>query len=110
MGIYFLLAVAGLILTWYHNLQFMMNSDEALTPTRFIQGGLVNPIASSITYDLIIGASAFTIWMMVEGSRLKMKNIWFYFITTFLVAFAFAGPFFLFMRERKLMTMEKLQG
>ncbi len=100
--IYLIFAIAGLIFPWYFNLQFIMNSEEALTPLKFIQGGMVNPISSSITVDLFIGATPVVIWMMIEGRKLKMKHLWFYFLSTFLIAFAFACPFFLFMRELKL--------
>ncbi len=106
MWVYLFFAILGLVVPWYFNLQFIMNSEESLTPLRFIQGGLVNPLASSITADLFIGASPFLIWMMVEGWRLKMKNLWFYFLSMYLIAFAFVCPFFLFMRERKL-NLEK---
>jgi len=43
--------------------------------------------------------------MGVEGYRLGMKRLWIYYLLTFMVAFAFAFPVFLFMRE--LLLSEK---
>ena len=40
--------------------------------------------------------------MVVEGRRLGMRHLWFYVVATFLIAFAFTCPLFLFMRERLL--------
>jgi hypothetical protein len=40
--------------------------------------------------------------MVIEARRLEMRRAWFYVVTTFLVAFAFACPLFLLMRELRL--------
>ncbi len=102
MWVYLILAIAGIIFPWYYNIEYMMNHEETLTPARFIKGGLVNSISSSITWDLIVGSSAASIFIIIEALRLKMKHLWFYILATYLIAFAFVLPFFLFMRERKL--------
>ena len=103
--VYLAFAIAGLIWPWYYNLQFMLNSDEPFTITRFLSDGMHSPLSSSSTVDLLIGASVGLMWMIIEGARLKMRYLWLYFGLTFLIAFAFTFPFFLFMRERKLMAM-----
>ena len=100
--IYFLLAILGLIVPWYFNLQFILYGAEPFTVPKFIADGMATPLSSSITTDLFISATAICIWMMVEGKRLKMKYLWAYFICTYLIAIAFTCPLFLFNRERKL--------
>jgi len=104
MFFYLLCAVAGMIVPWYYNLQFMMYGDEPFTIRRFIADGMATPLSSSLTMDFLIGASAAFMWMIVEGIRLKMKRLWLYVIVTFLVAFAFSFPLFLFFRERRLQS------
>jgi len=107
MFFYLLCAIAGLIVPWYYNLQFMMHGDEPFTIRKFIGDGMATPLSSSLTTDFLIGASAAFVWMIIEGirlkmKRLKMKRLWLFVIMTFLIAFAFAFPLFLFFRERKL--------
>lgn len=52
--------------------------------------------------DFWVGAFAALIFMIVEGRRLQMKRLWIYVVLTFVIAWAFAFPLFLFMRERML--------
>lgn len=99
---YLAFALAGAVGTWYFNIQHFMTSDVPVTPVTFVQSGLVTPLSSSLTVDFFIGSTAVLIWMVVEGRRLGMRRLWLYVLATFGIAFAFACPFFLFMRERKL--------
>lgn len=69
-------------------------------------GGLANPAAASLTMDIFIAAVTGLVWMTFEAKRLGMKHLWFYYLTTCMVAFAFAFPFFLFQRERFLQRMK----
>jgi hypothetical protein len=99
-----LLAILGLLLPWYFNLQFMAAGGGL---AGFLRAGLANPAVSSLTFDILIAAGAFLIWMIVESRRLGMRHWWIYIVLTFAVAFAFAFPLFLMMRERKLRELEK---
>ena len=99
--IYLSLSLAGLTLPWYHNLQFIeWTGGFELLP--FIEACFVNPASSSITVDLLVGASAFTIWMITEAKRLEMRAVWLYLLLSLFIAFAFAAPLFLLMRTRAL--------
>ena len=99
---YALLAVLGLVSTWYFNIQFMQQSDGFFDLDGFLRGAFSNPASSSLTLDLTIGVIAFVTWMVPEAKRLEMKHWWVYLALTFGVAFAFAFPLFLFFREGKL--------
>jgi Terpene cyclase DEP1 len=92
-------AAAGAIVPWYFNIKYMQESGELLTPQAWLAGGFINPLTASITTDFVIGTTPVLVWMVVEARRLGMRHWWFYIVTTFLVAFAFACPLFLFMRE-----------
>jgi hypothetical protein len=102
MIVYLVLALAGAVVPWYFNIQHLLTSDIPFTPVTFVQSGLVTPMSSSLTVDFFIGSTAMLVWMGVEGRRLGMRRVWLYFVATFAIAFAFACPFFMFMRERKL--------
>lgn len=99
--LYLLLAAAGLVLTWYHNIQFAL---EGAGLNGFLQAAMVNHASSSLTLDVSVAAVTFAVWMWYECRRLAMPGRWLYLVATFGIAVAFAFPFFLFMRERHLTT------
>ena len=99
----------GRIFPGYYIFQFLTTGGN-FTIGKFISSGMTNLLSSAITLDLFIGAGCFLVWIIIEGHRMKMKNLWFYFIFTFTISFAFAGPLFLFMRERRLVLDEKNKG
>jgi hypothetical protein len=96
---YFMVAILGAVVPWYYNLQHYSGGG---TTAEFFTLGFVNPVASSLSADLTFGALAFTVWMAVEGRRLGMRLWGIYLVLIFTVAFAFAGPLFLWARERTL--------
>jgi uncharacterized protein DUF2834 len=95
-------AAAGAVVPWYFNIEWMRRTGSLLTPTTLVAGGFVTPLTSSLTTDFFIGTTPVLIWMVVEGRRLGMRNVWAYVAATFVVAFAFACPLFLMMREMKI--------
>jgi len=100
-ALYLGLSVLGLVVPWYYNVLFMQEAG-GFELMAFIKACFTTHPASSITVDLLIGASAFSLWMIVESFRIKMRHVWVYFVLSTCVAFAFAAPLFLFMRERHL--------
>jgi hypothetical protein len=50
------------------------------------------------------------IWMVREARRLEMRHAWVYVVLVFGVAFAFACPLFLLMRERRLAAVAREGG
>ena len=97
-----LLAILGLVLPWCFNLQFLAAGGSLLD---FLRAGFANAAVSSVTVDILIAAGAFLIWMIVEARRLGMRHWWIYVVLTFSIAFAFAFPLFLLMRERRLQEL-----
>jgi hypothetical protein len=102
MTFYGTFAAAGAIVPWYFNIRYMRESGDVLTPQAWLAGGFINSLTGSITSDFLIGTIPVLVWMIVEARRLGMRHLWFYVATTFLVAFAFACPLFLLVRETKL--------
>lgn len=101
MIFYLVCSVAGLIVPWYFNWQFIQ-TGEPLTVSAFIKASHLSPLTSSLSTDFLIGCSAVFVWMIVEGKRIGVKHLWFYAVFTFVIAWAFTLPLFLFQRERLL--------
>ena len=94
--VYLLLSVAGLIGTWYFNLLAIKQGRN------FFADWGSSPAVSSATTDLLVAASAASIFMFYESKRLKMKYGWLFILGSFVTAIAFTFPLFLAFREKKL--------
>lgn len=106
--IYLLLAVAGGVLTWLANLDFIRSEGSAFDLALFIRQANANPAARSLSRDLAIGATAVTIWMVRESRRLGMRGIGWVLLSCVTIAFAFGAPLFLHLRERRLLELGRL--
>ena len=104
--IYLLLSILGAILPMMANFDFAMEYGNSFDIKNFISLANANPAAQSISRDLLVGASSVFIWIVNESKKLKIKNMWIVYTGTFLIAFAFSAPFFLFLRERRIIEIE----
>ncbi len=104
--VYFGFAIAGAILPTLANIEFMKLYGPGFEIDKFITLANANPAASSLSRDLLISSGAMFIWIINESRRLNMKNLWIVIVGTFIIAFAFSGPLFLFLRERRLLEIE----
>ncbi|WP_136709074.1 DUF2834 domain-containing protein [Agromyces sp. H66] len=95
--VYLLLAVAGLVGTWWFNIRAIAESRNYLGDL-FTSG----PAVSSITVDLLVAAAAGSVFIIVEARRLGMRLGWLYVVGAGVTAFAFTFPLFLAMRQRAL--------
>ncbi len=106
--IYLLLAVAGGVLPWLANLDFIRSEGSSFDLALFIRQANANPAARSLSSDLAIGATAVTIWMVRESRRLGMRGIGWVLLSCVTIAFAFGAPLFLHLRERRLLELARL--
>ena len=104
--IYLFLSIFGAILPMMANFDFAMEYGNSFDIKNFISLANANPAAQSISRDLLVGASAVFIWIVNESKKLNIKNMWVVYLGTFLIAFAFSAPFFLFLRERRIIEIE----
>jgi len=104
--LFLFLSILGAVLTMAANLNFALEYGFAFDIKKFILLANINPAAESISRDLFIGATAVFIWIINESKKLNMKNMWIVYLGTFLIAFAFSAPFFLFLRERRMIELE----
>jgi len=99
---YAALALLGLVVTWYWNIQFMLERGGVFSVVDFIKGGYANTASTSLSNDILVAGHAFFVWSFWEAKRLNMRGWWKYVVVTFVIAFAVAFPLFLFDRERQL--------
>jgi hypothetical protein len=90
---YGVLAVVGLVGTWYFNLTY---TGEA----SYLAAWFANAASSSAAVDLLVAFTAGSIFMITEGRRLGMRAPWLYVVFGAVIAFAFTFPLFLLLRER----------
>ena len=100
------LAVLGAILPSLANIDFIRSYGSTFDIIKFIQLANINPAAQSLSRDLLIGASAITVWIVSESKRLRMKNLWIILLSSVTIAFAFAAPLFLYLRERRIIEIK----
>lgn len=105
--LYLVLTLAGLIIPWYYNLQFMEQSGGAFSIADFIAASSSNPASQSLSWDLAIVCIAGLLWIFFESRRLGLRFFWIYIALAFSVAYAFAFPLFLFIRQGKLEAMQE---
>ena len=106
--IYLFIALLGAVLPWQANLEFIQaGSGTGFDLSGFIRDANLTAASRSLSRDLIIGATAFTIWIAIEGRRLQVKGWWISLVLCVTVSFACGGPFFLHLRERRLLEIEQ---
>lgn len=104
---YLVLAVAGAVLPWLSNLDYIRESGGAFDIAQFVAQANANPAAASLSRDLGIGATAVVIWMVREARRLQMRGLPWVLLSCVTLAFACAAPLFLYLRERRLAELQR---
>ena len=104
--VYGILAIGGLVVTWYFNFQYL--GIEGNTLKSFIADNKLNAASASVWYDVLIAYIAGVFFIYYESKRIGMRFWWVYLILSTTVAFAFGLPLFLLMRERHLHQQEQL--
>lgn len=104
--IYLLLAIAGGGMTFYYILVGINEHQGHFDSIEFIQSTWTeSAYARSLTLDFWTGAVAGTLFILLEGIRLKIKHFWLYIVITIFIGFAMGFPLFLFVRAMKLRRM-----
>jgi hypothetical protein len=101
--LYLILSIVGGGFTFYFVFEGMMENKGTFDVISFVQSTwTTNPYAKSLSCDFWTGAIAGTLFILLEGMRIKIKNLYLYLLGTVLIGFAFAFPLFLFFRHQKL--------
>lgn len=106
ISIYLVLAVVGLVGTWYFNFEFFaLNTEQS-----YLEDWFANPASSSAAVDIIVVALMGSVFMLVEGWRMKLQWTWILIPLSFLIALAFTFPVFLAIREIRLAKLQSVGG
>ena len=105
--VYLALAIAGGVLPWLANLEFIHTYGQSFDIGLFVRLANGNPAAQSLSRDLAIGATAITVWMVSESRRLRLRGLGWVLLSCVTIAFAFGAPMFLYLRERRLAELER---
>lgn len=105
--LYLALAIAGAVLPWLANVDYIRESGGAFDIAHFVAQANANPAAASLSRDLGIGATAVVIWIVREAKRLNMRGLPWVLLSCVTVAFACAAPLFLYLRERRLAEIQR---
>lgn len=93
--VYLCLAVIGLIGTWTFNILYFRIEAGGYVPDWF-----ANNAAASAAIDLIVVATAASVFIIAESVRIGMGRwTWIFIVLSFVIAAAFAFPLFLAVRE-----------
>ena len=96
---YLALAVIGLVITWYFNVQFFAGGGS-VAPESFFPSAFANPLTTAITLDVYWSALVFSAWGIVERNERYAPRPWIYIVLCFGIGLAFALPFYLSRRAR----------
>lgn len=100
-NVYAVLSVAGLILPMVcFGIHFGRGGEGAWGT--FFAAPFASWVISGFSWDLMLTATACTIWMASESKRLAIRGFVWHFLLIFLVGICFALPTFLYRRERYL--------
>ena len=98
--LYLIGCVLGFVLPYSQLIPFAI--DHGFDWQLFFEQLFVNHISSCFALDVIVSSFVFWVLVWVEGSRLKMENLWVYVVANLTVGLSLGLPLFLLMRERKL--------
>jgi TRAP-type uncharacterized transport system fused permease subunit len=98
--VYLIFCFLGFVLPYSQFVPFLM--ERGLNINLFIEQLFVNRISGFFGMDVIVSILILCAFIVWEGSRLKMKNLWIYIASSFLVGVSLGLPLFLLMRQRQL--------
>jgi hypothetical protein len=100
---YLLLSLVGGFFSVYHVFSGIIAANGAFHVVEFVQSTWTNnAYARAITWDFWVGTIAGSAFMVLEGRRLRMKYYGIFIVLSFMIAYAFAFPLFLYFRQEYL--------
>ena len=99
-GVYVALAVVGAVFPYVIFLPWL--AAHGLDPHLFRVELFATRPATIFAADVLFAAGVFILFVIAEGRRLRMRNLWLPPVVVFAVGLCCALPLFLAMRERAL--------
>ncbi len=102
-----ILAVIGTILPNFFVVRESIETGNYMlytSPVDTFKAMFATNISSAFVTDLLFIVVLFLWWSYIEARKLKMKNVWAYWIYTFVLGLAGGLPLFLYFREKRSTT------
>jgi uncharacterized protein YhhL (DUF1145 family) len=93
---YLILAIVGFILPYSQFIPFLV--DHGLNLSLFWSQLFANQASSADTVDLFTSSFVFWVFLIKEGTKLRMKFLWIYVVVNLIIGLSCALPLFLAMR------------
>jgi len=103
--IYLLLCVIGTILPYSQFIPFF--AENGLDLIMFTGMVFANYASSGVAFDALITGLVVILFILVEGKKMKMKNLWIPILAIFAVGMSLGLPLFLYMREKAKESRKK---
>lgn len=100
--IYLALCFVGAILPYSLFLPFLF--EDGLDVRLIVEQMFANRISGSFALDVIVSSVAFWVFVLVEGRRAGIANLWVPIAANVVVGLSLGLPLFLYLRERRLET------
>ena len=101
--VYYATALAGLVIGWYFNFQYLREYGTQAGWAHWTRLLFVNPASASGGQDLIIAnVLLYPLWTVIDSRRCGMRLGWLYFFMSLITSYAFAVALYLALRERQL--------
>ncbi len=93
-----IISLAALYFTWSNNLAFFAMPDNGGF-WGFIKGGMANPAAASLSWDLTFLTLVVCTLMVQEARRWGVRYVWLYIVFSMSIAISVMFPLFLIARQ-----------
>ncbi len=94
---YLIVCVLGTVLPWWHIMRFFFDAG-GLDLVGFVGAAAANPVAAGFSLDVVVSSVAFCTFMIGDGRRHGMSNLWVYVAANVLVGLSLALPLYLYRR------------
>jgi len=101
-GIFLILGIAALLLTWPHAFDWMANGGNIFNPITFFTDAIdAGETAAFLSIDMMIAWTVFMIWVVYDTDRIGMGKKWgWFFVALSYIGVSFTFPVYLIVRER----------
>lgn len=105
---YLVLCLAGTILPYSQLVPFFREHGPDLS--LFVQQLFSNRISAFFGLDVIVSSVVLWVFVYLEGTRLRMRNLWVYVVANLLVGVSLGLPLFLLARQSKMDSTVSTSG
>ena len=111
-GLFIVLGIAALLLTWPHAFDWMRNGGNIMDPTAFFGDAIkAGGTAAFLSIDMLIAWVVFMIWVVFDAKRIGMGTKWgWFFVAMSYIGVSLTFPIYLVVRERFLDSKARTAG